>query len=91
MGLSLKFISRGLNAVNPVRIGEGIMANVIKNVVISVIKGLAATFVVALAAMEHVAPAATDPYTVAIWGLFITGVHALGTFIQHQFVTPAAK
>jgi hypothetical protein len=84
----LKALGKGLNTINPIRVGESLMANAIKLALLSALKGLAATLLAALAAFSTTTPAAADAVTVMIWGLVINGVHALITLLQH-IVNPA--
>lgn len=62
---------------------EIVMNAVIQNILNSVLKGFIGTLVAALAAFASAPAQSNDPITVFIWGLVITGVHALQTLIQH--------
>jgi hypothetical protein len=62
---------------------EVVMGVIIKNTLISLLKGVLATIVTALGAMALTPPASNDAATAFVWGLIITGIHALQTIIQH--------
>ena len=69
-----------------VKPAEILMQVAINNVLISVLKGVLATLAAALGAAAGVVPVSADPFTIAIWGVIVTGIHALQTFIQHTFI-----
>lgn len=79
----LRAISHGLSAINPIHVGENLMSAALQKLAISALKGVIGTFIAALLAFQHVVPASNDPITVGIWGAIITGVHLLGTLLQH--------
>lgn len=70
---------------------ELLMQAVIKNTLISILKGVIATIVAALGAASGVAPVSPDPFTIAIWGVVVTGIHALQTILQHTIVKNQTK
>ena len=79
----LKAVGNALSAINPIKVGEKLMATAVKNMLLSALKGVLATLVAALVAFTTTTPATSDALTVMLWGLLINGVHALITFLQH--------
>ena len=79
----LNRITHGLQAINPINLGEKLVLKILINTGLSVLKGLVATLIVALTVASQTPPASPDAHLAAVWGLCIVGIHALITALQH--------